>query len=335
MPPRTPEDEPEPQDPSEAEEAPPPSPARRAKIEALKAELLGDLLTAAEVAEILDVHPRTVGEYLREGKLSGIQLAGGWRVSEKSLRDFVQEAASGGGMFKRFTDKARHVIVLAQTEARRLDHNYIGTEHLLLGLLAEGEGVGARALVELGVSLKIARIQVESAIGRGTESPGGYIPFTPRAKKALELSLREALTLGHNYIGTEHLLLGLIREGGGVAAQILTRPGGVELDNVRAKVIQLLSGGLGSLRATTPAGAEGALRRQWAPAMEAKGLTTAKDGSGRRRLKRRPAVLDPLILPSKRAPEPKPKAVSKPKTKPQPKKLAKPKPAKRTPRKSR
>ncbi len=321
MPPQTPPKDPEPQDPTEPEEATLSlSPARRAKIEALKAELLGDLLTAAEVAEILDIHPRTVGEYLREGKLAGIQLAGGWRVSEKSLRDFVQEAASGGGMFKRFTDKARHVIVLSQTEARRLNHNYIGTEHLLLGLLAEGEGVAAKALVELGVSLKTTRIQVESQIGRGKESSGGYVPFTPRSKKVLELSLREALALGHNYIGTEHLLLGLIREGGGVAAQILTRPGGVEFDDVRAKVIELLSGQLGSLRVMAPAGTRSVLIKRMAQ-------TAAKD--------RLVKIAKPVELPSRGVPNPKTKTAAKPKTKPQSKRPAKPKPAKRPPRKSR
>jgi len=251
MPPKSPKGKPEsqdpPQDPSEPQEpAPPPSPARRAKIEALKAELLGDLLTTAEVAEILDVHPRTVGEYLRDGKLEGIQLAGGWRVSEKSLRKFVEllsEApTAGGGMFGRFTHRARRTVILAQDEARRLNHSYIGTEHLLLVMLAEGEGVAAKALTEMGISLNLTRIAVEDAIGRG-ENPRtkGYIPFTPRGKKVLELSLREALHLGHKYIGTEHLLLGLVREGEGVAAQILARAG-AELDDVRVVVLELLSG---------------------------------------------------------------------------------------------
>jgi ATP-dependent Clp protease ATP-binding subunit ClpC len=124
-------------------------------------------------------------------------------------------------MFERFTDRARQVVVLAQEEARMLNHGYIGTEHILLGLIREGEGVAARALESLGISLEAVRQQVEKIIGRGQQAPSGHIPFTPRAKKVLELSLREAKALGHNYIGTEHILLGLIREGGGVAAQVL------------------------------------------------------------------------------------------------------------------
>ena len=144
-------------------------------------------------------------------------------------------------MFERFTDRARRVIILAQDEARLLNHTYIGTEHLLLGLISEGEGVAAKALESLGVSLESVRSQVEEQIGAGSTSPTGYIPFTPRAKKVLELSLREALQLGHNYIGTEHILLGLIREGEGVAAQVLQKLG-ADLSRVRQQVIQLLSG---------------------------------------------------------------------------------------------
>ncbi|HEU5149178.1 MAG TPA: ATP-dependent Clp protease ATP-binding subunit [Iamia sp.] len=144
-------------------------------------------------------------------------------------------------MFERFTDRARRVVVLAQEEARLLNHNYIGTEHILLGLIHEGEGVAAKALESLGISLEAVRKQVEEIIGQGTQSPSGHIPFTPRAKKVLELSLREALQLGHNYIGTEHILLGLIREGEGVAAQVLVKLG-ADLSRVRQQVIQLLSG---------------------------------------------------------------------------------------------
>jgi hypothetical protein len=144
-------------------------------------------------------------------------------------------------MFERFTDRARRVVVLAQDEARRLDHNYIGTEHILLGLIHEGEGVAARALESLGVSLAAVRQQVEEIIGRGQQAQSGHIPFTPRAKKVLELSLRESLQLGHNYIGTEHILLGLIHEGDGVAAQVLVRLG-ADLNRVREQVIQLLHG---------------------------------------------------------------------------------------------
>ena len=144
-------------------------------------------------------------------------------------------------MFERFTDRARRVVVLAQEEARMLNHNYIGTEHILLGLIHEGEGVAAKALESMGISLDAVRQQVEEIIGQGQQSPSGHIPFTPRAKKVLELSLREALQLGHNYIGTEHILLGLIREGEGVAAQVLVKLG-ADLNKVRQQVIQLLSG---------------------------------------------------------------------------------------------
>ncbi len=144
-------------------------------------------------------------------------------------------------MFEKFTDKARRVVVLAQEEAKLLNHNYIGTEHILLGLIHEGEGVAAKALESLGINLDSVREQVQEIIGQGQQAPTGHIPFTPRAKKVLELSLREALQLGHSYIGTEHLLLGLIREGEGVAAQVLTKLG-ADTNRVRQQVIQLLSG---------------------------------------------------------------------------------------------
>jgi hypothetical protein len=142
-------------------------------------------------------------------------------------------------MFERFTDRARRVVVLAQEEAMRLDHNYIGTEHLLLGLLREEQGVAAVALAAVGVELEAVRARLEEAVGRGTEPQSGHIPFTPRAKKVLELSLREALQLGHNYIGTEHILLGLIREGNGLAAQFIVGIG-VPPSRLRAQVIGLL-----------------------------------------------------------------------------------------------
>ncbi len=144
-------------------------------------------------------------------------------------------------LFERFTDRARRVVVLAQEEARLLNHSYIGTEHILLGLIHEGEGVAAKALESLSISLEAVRAQVEEIIGQGGSSPSGHIPFTPRAKKVLELSLREALQLGHNYIGTEHILLGLLREGEGVATQVLVKLG-ADLGKVRQQVIQLLSG---------------------------------------------------------------------------------------------
>jgi ATP-dependent Clp protease ATP-binding subunit ClpC len=153
-----------------------------------------------------------------------------------------------GKMFERFTDRARRVVVLAQEEARLLNHNYIDTEHLLLGLIHEGEGVAAQALESLGISLEAFRGQVEEIIGQGQSAPTGRIPFTPRAKKVLELSLREALQLGHNYIGTEHILLGLVREGEGVAAQVLVRLG-ADLSRVRQQVIQVLSGSAAGMEA--------------------------------------------------------------------------------------
>ena len=143
-------------------------------------------------------------------------------------------------MFERFTDRARRVVILAQEEARLLNHNYIGTEHVLLGLIHEHEGVAAKALESLDISLEAVRGQVEEIIGQGAKPPSGLIPFTPRAKRVLELSLREALQLGHNYIGTEHILLGLIREGEGVAAQVLVKLG-ADLARVREQVVHLLA----------------------------------------------------------------------------------------------
>lgn len=161
-------------------------------------------------------------------------------------------------MFERFTDRARRVVVLAQEEARLLNHNYIGTEHILLGLIHEGEGVASKALEGLGISLESVREQVQEIIGQGQQAPSGHIPFTPRAKKVLELSLREALQLGHNYIGTEHILLGLIREGEGVAAQVLVKLG-ADLGSVRQQVLQLISGYQGGKEgATAGVGAGGA-----------------------------------------------------------------------------
>ena len=142
-------------------------------------------------------------------------------------------------MFERFTDRARRVVVLAQEEARTLNHNYIGTEHILLGLIHEGEGVAARALKSLGISLQAVRQQVEEIIGQGQQPLSGHFPFTPRAKKVLELAWREAQQLGHNYIGTEHILLGLIHEGEGVAAQVLVNLG-AGLEPVRQQVVDLL-----------------------------------------------------------------------------------------------
>jgi ATP-dependent Clp protease ATP-binding subunit ClpC len=180
-------------------------------------------------------------------------------------------------MFERFTDRARRVVVLAQEEAKMLNHNYIGTEHILLGLIHEGEGVAAKALESLGISLEAVREQVEDIIGQGQQQPTGHIPFTPRAKKVLELSLREALQLGHNYIGTEHILLGLIREGEGVAAQVLVKLG-ADLNKVRQQVIQLLSGYQGKEPAGVAAG-----RRADQPARAARCSTSSAATSRRPR----------------------------------------------------
>jgi ATP-dependent Clp protease ATP-binding subunit ClpA len=167
-------------------------------------------------------------------------------------------------MFERFTDRARRVVVLAQEEARLLNHNYIGTEHLLLGLIHEGQGVAASSLESLGISLEAVRAQVEEIIGQGQSAPTGHIPFTPRAKKVLELSLREAKQLGHNYIGTEHILLGLVREGEGVAAQVLVKLG-ADLSRVRQQVIQVLSSYAGGKVAVEQAGARTRLVRMTVP----------------------------------------------------------------------
>src|ERR1700689_3787021 len=147
-------------------------------------------------------------------------------------------------VFERFTDRARRVLVLAQEEARLLNHSFIGTEHILLGLIHEGEGVAAKALESLGISLEAVREKVEETIGMAGTAPSGSPPFTPRAKKVLELSLREALQLGHSYIGTEHMLLGLVREGEGVAATVLVSLG-TDLNRVRQAVMQLMSGNQG------------------------------------------------------------------------------------------
>ncbi len=162
-------------------------------------------------------------------------------------------------MFERFTDRARRVVVLAQEEARMLDHNYIGTEHILLGLIHEHESVAAEALVSLGISLDTVRQAVLEIIGQGRQPPSGHIPFTPRAKKVLELSLRESLQLRANYIGPEHILLALLSEGRGVAIQVLTGAG-VDLNRVRQQVIELLDGQRTqepSLAAAAPSAASG------------------------------------------------------------------------------
>jgi hypothetical protein len=182
------------------------------------AELTAGMLDTNDVADWLAPRLRLLDRAVTCAKETPMQR---WRPLAEKIR-MATTRTQPKGMFQRFTDRARLAVHLAQEEARLLNHNYVGTEHLLLGLLHEGEGVAARALESLDISLEGARAQVEEIIGRGQTTPAGHIPFTPRAKKVLELSLREALQLGHNYIGTEHLLLGLVREGEGVAAQVLT-----------------------------------------------------------------------------------------------------------------
>src|ERR1700690_1251227 len=169
----------------------------------------------------------------------------GGGISRTGPVDFPsREDTRESELFERFTDRARRVLVLAQEEARLLNHSFIGTEHILLGLIHEGEGLAAKALESLGISLEAGREKVEETIGMAGSAPSGSPPFTPRAKKVLELSLREALQLGHSYIGTEHMLLGLVREGEGVAAPVLVSLG-ADLGRVRQQVIQLMSGNQG------------------------------------------------------------------------------------------
>jgi prophage maintenance system killer protein len=199
---------------------------------------------------------------LRPSELAGASAGeaqmrrGSARLLAERIRRATTMRKKPAGRFARFTDRARRTIVLAQHEARLLQHHYIGTEHLLLGLLREGEGVAARTLESLGVSREAARGQVEEIIGRGPEPAPSHIPFTPRAKKVLELSLREALALGHTYIGTEHLLLALLREGHGVAAQVLVRLG-ADHAQVRERALDLLTGRMGR------PGPEVRVARQW------------------------------------------------------------------------
>jgi ClpA/ClpB-like protein len=192
-------------------------------------------LLALEGREAGDLGPPGAVRELLAGIADG-------RVGTDELTAWLEGSTTGWRMemFERFTDRARKVTVDAQAEARRLGHGHIGTEHLLLGLLGEPESVGTRALVALGLSLDGLRAEVERAAGRGEGSPTGHIAFTSRAKKVLELSLREALGLGHNYIGTEHILLGLIREEEGIAAQVLAGHD-AHLDRVRQEVVRLLA----------------------------------------------------------------------------------------------
>jgi len=187
-------------------------------------------------------------------------------------------------MFERFTERARQVVVLAQEEARTLKHNYIGTEHILLGLLREEEGLAARVLESLDITVERVRAQVVRIVGSGEEVTSGQIPFTPRAKKVLELALREALSLGHNYIGTEHILLGLVRENEGVAARILL-DFDADSEKIRNEVIRMLSGpgsrqrGAGAAGSAGQAGASGeggASAAYHSPSLALAGTTSAR-----------------------------------------------------------
>ena len=204
--------------------------------------------------ELADLGEKLLDHFVQEARTAGCswsQIGTALGVTKQAaqqrhsaLRSLIGKIKGGvesaaGGMFTRFTHPARQVVVLAQEEARLLRHNYIGTEHFLLGLLAEGEGVGAQALQGAGITLEAARTGIKEIIGCGQETPSGHVPFTPRSKKVLELSLRESHHLGHNDIGTEHLLLGLLREGEGVGAQVIVAAG-VQLDQLRTSVLALL-----------------------------------------------------------------------------------------------
>ncbi len=223
---------------------------------ACSAEPLEVLASAARrQQELTDLGEQLLDHFVQEARTAGCswsQIGTALGVTKQAaqqrhsvLRSLLGKIKGGvesvmEGAFNRFTDRARRVVVLAQEEARQLRHDYIGTEHLLLGLLREGEGVGAQALQGAGITLDVVRAEVEKIIGCGQGTPRGHIPFTPRSKKVLELALREALRLSHNYIGTEHILLGLLREGEGVGAQVITAAG-VQLSDLRNTTLSLLN----------------------------------------------------------------------------------------------
>ena len=214
----------------------------------------------------------------------------GWTEPSQSTVTLLIKNYKGRQLFERFTDRARRVLVLAQEEARDLNHAFIGTEHILLGLIREGEGVAAKALDALGVTYDVVREKVEEAIGANTNPSPGSPPFTPRAKKVLELSLREALQLGHSYIGTEHMLLGLVREGDGVAAQVLSELG-ADMARVRTQVIQMMSGQTGK-----DAGASQGSSSQKSGDVDAQGGSAVLDQFGRNLTQlAREGKLDPLV----------------------------------------
>ena len=190
-------------------------------------------------------------------------------------------------MFERFTERARQVVVLAQEEARTLKHNYIGTEHILLGLLREEEGLAARVLESLDITVERVRAQVVRIVGSGEEVTSGQIPFTPRAKKVLELALREALSLGHNYIGTEHILLGLVRENEGVAARILL-DFDADSEKIRNEVIRMLSGPGGRPRSGGSGGGGGQQAGRGQEVLQAARPVRPQPDQARRRGQARP-----------------------------------------------
>ena len=222
---------------------------------ACSSEPLEALASAARrQQELTDLGEKLLDHFVQEARTAGClwsQIGTALGVTRQAaqqrhstLRSLIGQLKGGvesvmEGAFSRFSDRARLVVVLAQDEARRLGHNYIGTEHLLLGLLVEGEGIGARALQEAGITLDTARAGVEKIVGCGQETPGGHLPFVSRAKKVLELALRESLRLNHNYIGTEHILLGLLREGEGAGVQVVIAAG-VQHDQLRDSVLTLL-----------------------------------------------------------------------------------------------
>jgi hypothetical protein len=223
-------------------------PDPRGPVASVVAELAAGTLDARNVADWLAPRLRVSERAGTRVKEAPVRRGSALLLAERIKRATMRTQPTG--MFHRFTDRARRAVQLAQEEARLLRHDYVGTEHLLLGLLYEGAGVAAQALVSLGISREDVRGQVEEIIGHGQGSRSGHIPFTARAKKVLELSLREALALGHHYIGTEHLLLGLLREGEGIAAQVLTRLG-ADHARVRERVLGVLAGECGQADSQT------------------------------------------------------------------------------------
>jgi hypothetical protein len=227
----------------------------RTQSQTYSQEPLALLVTASrQQQELAEVGEQLLDHFVQEARTAGCswsQIGTALGVSKQAaqqrhsaLRSLISKFVGGvgsvtGPMFKRFTARARQVIVLGQEEARTLRHEYMGTEHVLLGLLAEGEGIAGQTLQRAGITLDAARAEIEKIIGRGEATPRGHVPFTPRAKKVLELALREAIHLGHSYLGTEHILLGLIREGEGVAVRVIAALG-ADLNELRESVLTAL-----------------------------------------------------------------------------------------------